>query len=75
MARSDGKRPCNRLQDYGNDNVRPYREPRAQRATSLFDRRIAAQDRRFHRIRALALRPYGSADVAQGQVTLRPQFS
>ena len=67
MARCREDRAWPRPAHDVHDHVRPYRASHILGAASPGLAGFAGGDRRLHRIRAVAVRAYGSADVSQGR--------
>ena len=69
VACGDGSSAQRRLPHHGNHHVRPCGSTQALGATSHPGARPAETNRRVHRIRAVAVRAYGSAALPQGPST------
>ena len=74
VARGHGGRACRRAAQHRHDHVRPCRPLRALGAAPVAHPRIAGADRRLHRIRAVALRADGDADLPEGPRPPRPDL-
>ena len=66
MARGHGSRARRRPEKHGHDHVRPCRPLSALGAAFVADPRAAGPDRRLHRVRAVAVRADGDADLPEG---------
>ena len=73
--RGHGGGAWRRAAQHGHDHVRPCRALRALGAPSAARARVAAEDRRLHRIRAAAVRADGDADLAEGPVAARADLA
>src|SRR5262245_58378591 len=74
MARSDACSTSQRIAEHRDHHVRPCRPLRALGATPSAHPPAAARDGRLHRVRAAAVRAYGSPDLSQGPLPAWPHF-